>query len=210
MIAAGDTVQISATGSWLGKRGETGPEGSGSGPDDCPAGALVARVAKFHQRTCIGAGNSLTAERAGYVWLYQSDGGDAVQSSGAVQVTLTGGHCSTLPREGMHPVGATLTAERREGKSPEEAIREACRMRFRPIMMTTCAAMLGALPLAIGAGDGAELRTPLGIAIVGGLMLSQLLTLYTTPVVYLYLDRFRLWCLRMRRPAAGIAQPELQ
>ena len=107
-------------------------------------------------------------------------------------------------------VDFALTAERREGKPPEEAIREACRMRFRPIMMTTCAAMLGALPLAIGAGDGAELRTPLGIAIVGGLMLSQLLTLYTTPVVYLYLDRFRLWCLRMRRPAAGIAQPELQ
>ena len=79
-------------------------------------------------------------------------------------------------------------------------------MRFRPIMMTTFAAMLGALPLALGAGDGAELRTPLGIAIVGGLMLSQLLTLYTTPVVYLYLDRFRLWCARMRRkqPAAGL------
>ena len=107
-------------------------------------------------------------------------------------------------------VDFALSAERREGKSPEEAIREACRMRFRPIMMTTFAAMLGALPLAIGAGDGAELRTPLGIAIVGGLMLSQLLTLYTTPVVYLYLDRFRLWCRRMRRPGAGIAQPELQ
>jgi multidrug efflux pump len=66
-------------------------------------------------------------------------------------------------------------------------------------MMTTMAAMLGALPLALGRGDGAELRTPLGIAIVGGLLLSQLLTLYTTPVVYLYLDRFRLWCQRMRR-----------
>jgi multidrug efflux pump len=107
-------------------------------------------------------------------------------------------------------VDFALSAERREGKSPEVAIREACRMRFRPIMMTTFAAMLGALPLALGAGDGAELRTPLGIAIVGGLMLSQLLTLYTTPVVYLYLDRFRLWCRRMRRPGAGIAQPELQ
>jgi multidrug efflux pump len=107
-------------------------------------------------------------------------------------------------------VDFALAAERREGKPPEEAIFEACRMRFRPIMMTTFAAMLGALPLALGAGDGAELRTPLGIAIVGGLLLSQLLTLYTTPVVYLYLDRFRLWCLRMRRPNAPIAQPELQ
>ena len=96
-------------------------------------------------------------------------------------------------------VDFALAAERREGKRPEEAIFEACRLRFRPIMMTTLAAMLGALPLALGAGDGAELRTPLGIAIVGGLMLSQLLTLYTTPVVYLYLDRFRLWCARMRR-----------
>jgi len=107
-------------------------------------------------------------------------------------------------------VDFALAAERREGKPPEEAIFEACRLRFRPIMMTTMAAMLGALPLALGAGDGAELRTPLGIAIVGGLLLSQLLTLYTTPVVYLYLDRFRLWCLRMRRRGAGTAQPELQ
>ncbi|MCC6531441.1 MAG: multidrug efflux RND transporter permease subunit [Burkholderiales bacterium] len=107
-------------------------------------------------------------------------------------------------------VDFALAAERREGKRPEEAIFEACRLRFRPIMMTTLAAMLGALPLALGAGDGAELRKPLGIAIVGGLMLSQLLTLYTTPVVYLYLDRFRLWCRRMRRPGAPIAEPELQ
>ncbi|MCC7079101.1 MAG: multidrug efflux RND transporter permease subunit [Burkholderiales bacterium] len=96
-------------------------------------------------------------------------------------------------------VDFALAAERAERKRPEEAIFEACRLRFRPIMMTTMAAMLGALPLALGAGDGAELRTPLGIAIVGGLMLSQLLTLYTTPVVYLYLDRFRLWCARARR-----------
>jgi len=103
-------------------------------------------------------------------------------------------------------VDFALAAERREGKRPEDAIFEACRMRFRPIMMTTFAAMLGALPLALGAGDGAELRTPLGIAIVGGLMLSQLLTLYTTPVVYLYLDRFRLWCLGLRRSGRGGAQ----
>jgi multidrug efflux pump len=88
-----------------------------------------------------------------------------------------------------------LAAERGEGKSSRDAIFQACMLRFRPIMMTTLAAMLGALPLAIGFGEGAELRRPLGISIVGGLMLSQLLTLYTTPVVYLYLDRFRLWCI---------------
>jgi multidrug efflux pump len=87
-----------------------------------------------------------------------------------------------------------LEAQRKDGKKPEEAIFQACLMRFRPIMMTTMAAMLGAVPLAIGFGDGAELRRPLGISIVGGLAVSQLLTLYTTPVLYLYLDRFRLWC----------------
>ena len=86
-----------------------------------------------------------------------------------------------------------LDAERRQGMNTRDAIFEACLLRFRPIMMTTLAAMLGALPLALGAGDGAEMRRPLGIAIVGGLLVSQVLTLYTTPVVYLYLDRFRLW-----------------
>ena len=85
-----------------------------------------------------------------------------------------------------------LAAEREEGKSTEEAIFEACMLRFRPIMMTTMAAMFGALPLAFGTGMGSELRRPLGITIVGGLMLSQLITLYTTPVVYLALDRLRL------------------
>ena len=89
-----------------------------------------------------------------------------------------------------------LDVERREHASPRDAIFTAAVMRFRPIMMTTLAAMLGAIPLAIGSGDGAELRRPLGISIVGGLLVSQLLTLYTTPVVYLYLDRFRLWTRR--------------
>jgi multidrug efflux pump subunit AcrB len=94
-----------------------------------------------------------------------------------------------------------LDAERKDGKRPEEAIYEACLLRFRPIMMTTMAALFGALPLALGTGVGSELRRPLGIAIVGGLLVSQLLTLYTTPVVYLYLDRMRLRFLRMHTRA---------
>ena len=89
-----------------------------------------------------------------------------------------------------------LDAERSRNMTPRDAIFEACRLRFRPIMMTTSAAILGALPLALSFGDGGELRRPLGISIVGGLLLSQVLTLYTTPVLYLYLDRFRLWALR--------------
>jgi multidrug efflux pump len=92
-----------------------------------------------------------------------------------------------------------LEAERRDQKTPEEAIFQACVLRFRPIMMTTMAALLGGLPLALGAGTGAELRRPLGIAIVGGLIFSQMLTLYTTPVIYLYLDRLRLWLSSFRR-----------
>ncbi|MBV8659880.1 MAG: multidrug efflux RND transporter permease subunit [Burkholderiales bacterium] len=87
-----------------------------------------------------------------------------------------------------------LEAERTLGLDTREAILRACQLRFRPIMMTTAAAIFGAIPLALGAGNGAELRQPLGITIVGGLVMSQLMTLYTTPVIYLYLDRFRLWC----------------
>jgi multidrug efflux pump subunit AcrB len=86
-----------------------------------------------------------------------------------------------------------IEVERREKKSPKEAVFRACLLRFRPIMMTTMAALLGGVPLAIGMGMGSELRRPLGIAIVGGLIVSQALTLYTTPVIYLYMDRLNLW-----------------
>jgi multidrug efflux pump len=101
-----------------------------------------------------------------------------------------------------------LDAERNRGLSPLDAIYEACLLRFRPIMMTTMAALLGALPLAIGMGDGGELRQPLGIAIVGGLILSQVLTLYSTPVIYLYMDRFRLWSQRLRDGGTAPLAPD--
>ncbi|MGB9293769.1 MAG: efflux RND transporter permease subunit [Desulfobaccales bacterium] len=104
-----------------------------------------------------------------------------------------------VKKNGIMMVDFALAAERQEGKSSQEAIYEACLLRFRPIMMTTMAALLGALPLALGTGVGSELRRPLGISIVGGLIFSQMLTLYTTPVIYLYLDRFRLWVKRRRR-----------
>jgi multidrug efflux pump len=101
-----------------------------------------------------------------------------------------------------------LDAERKRGLSSLDAIHEACMLRFRPIMMTTMAAMLGALPLAIGMGDGGELRQPLGIAIVGGLILSQVLTLYSTPVIYLYMDRFRFWSRRLGGDRAPPLAPD--
>jgi multidrug efflux pump len=106
-----------------------------------------------------------------------------------------------------------IQAERQDGMNTLDSIRQACHMRFRPIMMTTFAAMLGAMPLAFGTGEGAELRQPLGISIVGGLAVSQVLTLYTTPVVYLYLDRFRLWSkahwerFTSGAPSAGVPEP---
>jgi hydrophobe/amphiphile efflux-1 (HAE1) family protein len=107
-----------------------------------------------------------------------------------------------------------LESERRDGKSPTDAIYEACLLRFRPIMMTTMAALLGGLPLALGTGTGSELRRPLGISIVGGLIVSQMLTLFTTPVVYVYMDRLRLWLAgRKHHPAPAPtdrARPDLR
>jgi multidrug efflux pump len=100
-------------------------------------------------------------------------------------------------------IDVALQLERERGLAPHESIREACLLRLRPILMTTLAALLGALPLMLGTGEGAELRQPLGIAIVGGLLVSQILTLYTTPVVYLYLDRLRWWGARRREVATA-------
>ena len=112
-----------------------------------------------------------------------------------------------VKKNGIIMVDFALDAERNRGLEPEQAIFEACLERFRPIMMTTLAALLGALPLVFGSGPGSELRRPLGITIVGGLIVSQMLTLYTTPVIYLLLDRLhrRLWGARVHRePGQGL------
>src|SRR5690606_13978905 len=103
-------------------------------------------------------------------------------------------------------VDFALLAQRRDGVSSREAIYEACLVRFRPIMMTTMSALFGALPLLLATGPGVEMRRPLGLTIVGGLVLSQMLTLYTTPVVYLYLDRLSQWAKRRRAPRPQAAQ----
>jgi multidrug efflux pump len=103
-----------------------------------------------------------------------------------------------VKKNGILMIDFALAAERDEGKSPNDAIFQACLLRFRPILMTTMAAILGAMPLVLGGGTGSELRRPLGIAIVGGLALSQVLTLYTTPVVYLYLERLSRWLAKAR------------
>ena len=100
-----------------------------------------------------------------------------------------------------------LEAEREQGLPPEQSIYQACLLRFRPIMMTTFAALLGALPLALEHGTGSELRRPMGISIVGGLILSQTLTLYTTPVIYLYLDRLGHWFRQRRAARTAVPAP---
>jgi HAE1 family hydrophobic/amphiphilic exporter-1 len=104
-----------------------------------------------------------------------------------------------VKKNGIMMVDFAIQAEREQHLSPHDAIRQACLLRFRPIMMTTMAALLGALPLALGRGTGSELRRPLGYTMVGGLIVSQALTLFTTPVVYLYLDEFSLWLKGRRR-----------
>jgi multidrug efflux pump len=104
-----------------------------------------------------------------------------------------------VKKNGIMMIDFALSAQRNEGKNSRDSIHEACLLRFRPIMMTTMAAILGALPLALGSGTGSELRRPLGIAIIGGLIVSQLLTLFTTPVVYLYFDRLQHWWDRVRK-----------
>jgi multidrug efflux pump len=114
-----------------------------------------------------------------------------------------------VKKNGIMMVDFALEAERKHGKTAKDAIYEACLLRFRPIMMTTMAALLGGLPLALGSGFGSELRRPLGIAMVGGLLLSQALTLYTTPVIYIFFDNLaHRFGQKSHVPAAGDAKAE--
>jgi HAE1 family hydrophobic/amphiphilic exporter-1 len=108
-----------------------------------------------------------------------------------------------VKKNGIMMVDFAITAEREEHLSAVEAVREAALLRFRPIMMTTAAALLGAVPLMLGHGTGAEIRQPLGYAMVGGLLVSQALTLFTTPVIYVYLDRLATWVGRLGSDASG-------
>jgi multidrug efflux pump subunit AcrB len=108
-----------------------------------------------------------------------------------------------VKKNGIMLVDFAIEAQRNRGLAPQDAIREACLLRFRPIMMTTMAALLGGVPLMLGAGTGAEIRQPLSYAIVGGLIVSQALTLYTTPIVFLYLDRLNAWLTGAARPQAA-------
>src|SRR5438309_5249075 len=107
-----------------------------------------------------------------------------------------------VDKNGIMMVDLAVVAQREHGKTPREAIHEACLVRFRPIMMTTMSALVGTLPIALGVGAGAESRRPLGLAVVGGLLVSQLLTLYITPVYYVYIENARAWLTR-GKPAAA-------
>ena len=117
-----------------------------------------------------------------------------------------------VKKNGILMVDFALDAERLEGKNSHDSIYEACLLRFRPIMMTTMSAIFGAVPLAFGTGMGSELRRPLGIAIIGGLIFSQMLTLYTTPVIYLYMERFKIWfeCMRKNSSTKGCSMFSLR
>jgi HAE1 family hydrophobic/amphiphilic exporter-1 len=115
-----------------------------------------------------------------------------------------------VKKNGIMMVDFAIVAEREHNMSPVDAVRRAALLRFRPIMMTTMAALLGGLPLMLGHGTGAEIRQPLGYVMVGGLLVSQALTLFTTPVVYLYLDAFSRWLSRHAASAADDAEPRLR
>jgi len=108
-----------------------------------------------------------------------------------------------VKKNGIMLVDFALASERERGLKSDDAIHEACRLRFRPILMTTLCALLAGVPLMVGTGTGSEIRQPLGYAIVGGLLVSQLLTLFTTPVVYIYMDRLSSWLNRRRTTEVG-------